>query len=97
MRETTVADLVAQLGEYPDDAVVRIATQPSYPLQHTLDGVADLRDAQGLAEPDSEPVVDGVVWLIAGSHPETDPDGKTASPYANRVLWDAAQLDPLDR
>lgn len=32
MYELTVAELIEQLSELPEDATVRLATQPSYPL-----------------------------------------------------------------
>ena len=34
--ELTVADLIAQLEELPEDATIRLATQPSYPLAATV-------------------------------------------------------------
>lgn len=36
----TVGELIAELQMYEDGREVRFATQPSYPLQHAIGGVA---------------------------------------------------------
>lgn len=36
MAEMTVAELIEQLSELPQDAEIRLATQPSYPLAASL-------------------------------------------------------------
>lgn len=58
--ELTVADLIAQLEELPEDATIRLATQPSYPL------AAMIR---------SEPAYDeetNTVWLAEASLPRDE-------------------------
>lgn len=85
----TVADLIARLEELPEDAEVRIAFQPSYPLQFALRGVADSHDVADwdLDEPSPKSDEDArIVWLVEGNHPSDD------SPYAPSAIWDAASM-----
>lgn len=57
-----VAELIAMLEECDPDAVVKMATQPSYPIQSNLRGVAHDgdEDADGFTENE-------VVYLVEGS------------------------------
>lgn len=72
----TVEDLKRIIEDLPDEAEVRIAHQPHYPLQAKALGVTysmDLEEELGL---DSNP--DPVVWIIAA----------VATDYASRDLWE---------
>lgn len=54
----TVAELIETLQEFDSDMEVRLATQPNYPFENSIDGVwEDLED-------DSE--YSGVVYLLEG-------------------------------
>lgn len=84
------------------DAEVRVATQPNYPLQSHLRGVATLHKAiienngqepcdHGYYNCDAceEEAIDGhddIVYLVEGSQVYDDP-------YAMRELWDVAEGD----
>lgn len=85
----TVADLIERLQELPEDAVVRIAHQPTYPLQFALRGVADSREVADWDEDEPSTHADDetvIVWLVDGDHPHDD------SPYAPSAIWDAASM-----
>ena len=76
-----VSELIGMLQDYDEDAEVRLATQPSYPLQAHIKGVAD---STMLEDYDEEEGSDSlVVWILEGSQPRD-------TPYASRELWDAA-------
>ncbi len=95
----TVADLLSQLEDCDPDAEVRLAHQPEWPLQFTLDGIATEQDLDEESRPDhgspgttAAPDTDtrpeaAVVWLVAGGHPAGD------SPYAPARLWQHARRD----
>lgn len=74
-----VAELIERLNECDPDAEIRLAYQPSYPLQAHLKGVAVLEsdDDEGFA------VSHDMVYLVAGSD---DYD----HPYAPRDVFDNA-------
>lgn len=86
-------DLLTELIEEgtPEDSEVRIATQPSWPLQFDITGVALRTEAEELeAESTGEPYEPDhdqpeVVYLTDGSHPYDD------SPYAPRAAWEVAR------
>ena len=87
-RELTVATLRELLADYPDDAVVRLMTQPSWPFEHTIEGIVasgalvdddDLRvdvDFEGNANPER-------VFLVEGRQ----------TCYGRRAAWDACYRD----
>ncbi len=82
----TVGELTDLLQWEPDDAVVRIVHQRSWPLQERVGGIAS-GDALFDDGPDEEKPVGAetsgpVVYLVADGHP----DG--ASPYGSRSAWD---------
>lgn len=93
----TVADLMELLEDMPEDAEIRIAHQPTWPLREILAAVVDgkdlspnnprtrpAKDAQ--ADEDEEEDGDGtenVVWLVADGHPP-----HPESPYASKRLWE---------
>lgn len=87
----TVNEMIERLQEAADDGFgeceVRLAFQPSWPLQFTVAGIATPDDesrAQG--EPDEEPNdAASVVYLVEGGHPDDD------SPYAPAWAFAAAQ------
>lgn len=76
-----------RLEEAPDgvdgDPVVYIATQPNYPLAHTVNNVyTELDDDFEDDDADLDVALgDKVVWITTGSHP-TD-----RSPYAPGHVW----------
>lgn len=87
--ETTVADLIAHLSDLDPDAVVRLATQPNWPLAYALGGIATSEDISGenqCSEHGHYNCEDcqkqGVVWLVEGNSCD--------HPYAPRAAWDAA-------
>lgn len=84
-----VADLIAALQDMPQDAEVRLATQPNYPLAATIAGVVSPVDlaaeqeceAHGRHYCDEDECLDYVVWIAEGDHPDE-------SPYAPRAVFD---------
>jgi predicted DNA-binding transcriptional regulator YafY len=77
--EMTVAELIARLEEMDPDAVVRIATQPNYPLQAYLYRVVEV----DLADDEEEDGEEGtVVYLAEG-------DQHYSSPYLTGHATDA--------
>lgn len=83
----TVAELRDLLADLPDDAEVRLATQPNWPLAFELRGVAtgdsiagevDCRE-HGLFSCD-DCADQSVVWLVEGNSVFDDP-------YAPRAAW----------
>jgi hypothetical protein len=77
----TVGELLALLEDMDEDAEVRIATQPSWPLAFHLGGVAEGADAADEDEMRNDPAP--VVWLVAGGSPSD-------SPYAPSAAWEVA-------
>lgn len=59
----TVADLIAALNHYDAATPVRCATQPGYPLEHTLTHIA-YAPADGDGD-DTPPISPQAVWLGA--------------------------------
>lgn len=86
----TVSELIERLQDIADDGFgeceVRLATQPSWPLQFRVAGVAAPDDAsRGMGDPDDEPDdAAGVVYIVEGGSPHDD------SPYAPRWAFTAA-------
>jgi precorrin-4 methylase len=39
MQIHTVSDLIAELEQFDDDTPIALATQPSWPFEHTISGV----------------------------------------------------------
>lgn len=82
----TVNDLLALLEEAEQDglgdAEVRIATQPNWPLQFRLGGIA-LRSDALMDDPDDEPTEEQpeIVYLVEGGQCRD-------TPYAPRGIWD---------
>jgi hypothetical protein len=82
----TVADLIGLLEDCDPDAEVRLAHQPSWPLQFALAGIATTDDlADAIDDPEPERPADreepAVVWLVEGQ-PSDDP-------YAPTQLWES--------
>jgi hypothetical protein len=83
--EMTVAELIGLLEEEPEDAVVRIVHQQSWPLQEVVGGIAsgselfddEPEDDVGAAETMTSPVV----WLVANGHPQDE------TPYGSASAW----------
>jgi hypothetical protein len=85
-----VGELMGLLEDQPEDAIVRIVHQPSWPLQEVLGGIANSRDiADEDEDEEDEPTGDedgdetSIVYLVANGHPTKD------SPYGSRGAWDA--------
>lgn len=77
-----VRELISLLEEVEDqDAKVRLATQPNYPLQFTIAGIAvPAEDMEGEEVLDEDEDVPQVVYILEGGHPD--------QPYATRKLWE---------
>ena len=80
-----VHELIELLEATNPEAEVRLATQPNYPLAHTIAGVArngewgewtDEDADWDFEEPDGE-----IVWIAAGG-------GVYDNPYAPRGIWE---------
>lgn len=77
-----VRDLIELLEATNPEAEVRLATQPHYPLAHTIAGVAsngewgDEDEDWDFEEHDEE-----IVWIAAGG-------GVYDAPYAPREIWE---------
>jgi hypothetical protein len=86
----TVGELMGLLEDQPEDAIVRIVHQQSWPLQEVIGGVANSGDIVD-EEYGDEPANDGdgtsIVYLVANGHPEKD------RPYGPRGAWDAMRRD----
>lgn len=82
----TVADLIALLQDMPEDAEVRLATQPSWPLAAHIGSVVSPDDLAGEQECDAhghyscDECAPSVVWITEGGHPDD-------SPYAPRAVF----------
>jgi hypothetical protein len=60
----TVGELIAALQHYDPDTPIRLATQPHWPFEYTLGGIAlTPDDAEGDG---TEPTGDPVVWIAEG-------------------------------
>lgn len=83
----TVSELIDLLSTLNPDSEVRLAMQQNYPLAATIAAVTEINDETDYIdeETDSESSLDdaspSIVWLAAGSMPES------ASPYAPREAW----------
>ena len=85
-----VRDLIAALQDMPEDAEVRLATQPNYPIAYTIAGVVPPEalaaeeecEAHGRHFCDEDECLDPVVWITEGGQP-------VDSPYAPRSVFDA--------
>jgi hypothetical protein len=70
--QMTVAELIEALQEYPEDATVRLASQPNWPFEYTIQGVTTLAEATEYDEDpeyDAEDGKDGdneVVYIVEG-------------------------------
>lgn len=76
----TVGELRSLLEQYDEDAPVRVAIQPSYPLACVVNNVISREEMGG--EPERDEAADRVVWIATsqvGSYSE--------SPYAPRDAW----------
>ena len=89
--DMTVNEMIERLQEAADDGFgeceVRLAFQPSWPLQFQVGGVATPDDESRAADdPDEEPDdASRVVYITEGSHPRDD------SPYAPAWAFAAAR------
>ncbi len=87
----TVNEMIERLQEAADegfgDCEVRLAFQPSWPLQFEIGGIATPDDeSREMGEPDEESnEASSVVYITEGSHPRDD------SPYAPKWAFHAAR------
>jgi hypothetical protein len=88
----TVNEMIERLQEVAEngsgDCELRLAFQPSWPLQFTVGGVAEPGDPEDPEDPssDDEPVdAASVVYITEGGHPSID------SPYAPAWAFDTAR------
>jgi hypothetical protein len=85
----TVGELMGLLEDQPEDAVVRIVHQQSWPLQEVVGGVANSRDIVDEDQDEEEAISledsdeTSIVYLVANGHPTND------SPYGARGAWGA--------
>jgi hypothetical protein len=81
----TVNEMIERLQEIAEngsgDCELRLAFQPSWPLQFTIGGIAELDDPSSDEEPADAPVV----YITEGGHPDDD------SPYAPAWAFDTAR------
>jgi hypothetical protein len=81
-----VGELRELIEDLDDEVVLRIGTQPSWPLAFTVRSIVtpgaieEYREYDG--NPDGGDERDGFVWIVTGDHPYDE------SPYAPRILWD---------
>lgn len=85
-----VRDLIERLNDLDPEAEVLIASQPSWPMQNKLTGVASAEDVQAeTACEDHETYncplceVPPIIYLVEGSSPD--------QPYAPRAAWEVAR------
>ncbi len=78
----TVGELIDYLGQYDEDAQVRVAYQPGYPLRAKVVSVIAQSEiyAEELADT-AEEYGDEVVWIA------TDSVGGAEDPYAPTEAW----------
>ena len=84
----TVADLMELLENADPEAEVRLAMQPSYPLQHKIRGVVthedlDLEEALEDDDEDGPDELAGIVWIVEGGQVYD-------RPYLPGIVADAA-------
>ncbi|GLY71385.1 hypothetical protein [Amycolatopsis taiwanensis] len=79
-RIATVGDLIAALTTYDPATPIRVATQPNYPMEHTLGHVVCTpNDAEGDGTPPTDPPI---VWLGIGGQ-----IGYLPRPAADALGW----------
>lgn len=87
-----VKDLIALLAQYDEDAEVRLATQPSWPLQYQIAGVASLEEVVMGDQCDEHgnwhcdecaENAPAVVYIAEGN-------GFGDDPYASSAVWEVA-------
>ncbi|MBE7449217.1 MAG: hypothetical protein HS111_10060 [Kofleriaceae bacterium] len=74
----TVKELIELLQEQDENAEVRLAHQPTYPMEYSLKGIASSLDLDECLEPADE--VNAVVYLVEGAW----------LGHGRRDVWDAA-------
>jgi hypothetical protein len=90
MRTMTVGQLRELLEDYPDEAEVRMACQPSWPFEYSIAGVVALSEMKERGDEDGSdfddrhpstginPKPDEVVFIV---------EGRQLS-YGTKLLWD---------
>jgi hypothetical protein len=82
-------ELIDMLEDFDQEAEVRLACQPSWPLAFNVAGaVADSELADFVDERDTDDVPEparNVVWIVQGDHPHEE------DPYAPKACWPAVQ------
>jgi hypothetical protein len=85
----TVNEMIDRLQEVAEngsgDCELRLAFQPSWPLQFTVGGIAEPEEPKDPSS-DEEPVdATQIVYIVEGSHPSDN------SPYAPAWAFEAAR------
>ncbi len=73
-----VKELIELLQEQDGDAEVRLAHQPSYPMEYSVKGIASSLDLEECVEPADEATQ--IVYVVEGAW----------LGYGRRDVWDAA-------
>lgn len=76
--DAELCDIITAHGEMPVDPEVRLATQPTWPLAHSICCVTHIRGDEEDSQADSEDP--GIVWVAEGA-------SCYDSPYAPRTAW----------
>lgn len=83
-----VGELREALEDLDDEVVLRIATQPNWPLRFGVRSIITPGDLIEYNERENEDHLDDeddgpqFVWIVTGDHPHDE------SPYASKDLWD---------
>jgi hypothetical protein len=81
--QMTVGELIERLQDFPEDATVRLASQPNWPFEYSIQGVTTLAEATQYDEDreydadDEEGDENGVVYIVEGSQ----------LGYTSKSLW----------
>jgi hypothetical protein len=87
-----VRDLIEELEGYPEDMEVRLATQPSWPFEWTLDGVTTKAEALGSRV---APVPKDLEEDYGGAWALLDDEGEVEEAFATREEAEA-KADKLE-
>jgi hypothetical protein len=76
----TVAELIRELEDMPEDAEVRLAFQPSWPFEHSIDRIVSTDDDESEEKYEIVEALDDERWRAF--YIETEDDGTVAGPFA---------------
>jgi len=69
----TVQELIYELQQFDQDAEVRLAEQPSWPFEYSINGIVSRTEAE-----DGEPYPNEIVFILEGEQLK----------YADKDLWE---------